>query len=67
MNMLNDTGLSHIWNNQGVANECWQSRLNVPSRASLFKYFSQTICYQKDLDYVDAEKFRYSLTTLTIC
>ena len=51
---------------QDIYVQGWRSRLNEPSRASLYKHISQIFCYKQYLDYVAVEKFRYALTRLSV-
>jgi len=82
-NLLNNTGFSIVWQNQGVGNEIafltllrqrlqdifiqeWHSRLDLSSRASLYRHLSNIFCYKSYLDTISVNKFRISLTRLRI-
>ena len=80
-NLLNNTGFSIVWQNQGVGNEIafltllrqrlqdmfiqdWHSRLDLFSRASLYRNLSNIFCYKSYLDSISVVKFRIALTRL---
>ena len=80
-NVLNNTGFSIVWQNQGVGNEIafltllrqrlqnmfiqdWHSRLDLSSRASLYRNLSNMFCYKSKLDSISVVKLRIALTRL---
>ena len=75
--MLNNTGFSLACQNQGVGNEIllrqrlqdmfkqnWHTRLDLSSRASLYRNLSNMFCYKSYLDSISVVKFRIALTRL---
>ena len=44
----------------------WHSRLDLSSRASLYRNLSNIVCYKSHLDSISVVKFRIALTRLRI-